>query len=440
MSESKLVPIKVRVKNFQSIEDLEIEVRGFTCVTGPTNIGKSALVRAVAYSALNKPVGGQVRHGAKFCTVEVSSEAGWSYRWEKGDRGVNRYTITDPAQGLAEKVFDKTGQAQLPEVERLGFGSVEVGSSELHPWWANQYKPVFLLGETGSAVTDFVSKVSRLAVLQDAITESSRGKKRENDSAKDCQAQAEQVKERLARVAPIDALARLKDELVEQAKSIREYGATVAALRSFKAKLEDAAGKIARLSPVSAAKVPAAPPADAVAALSELHRYWKSLESRAQRVIRLREVQKVSVPAPPEKEARDLSDLVRFSRLPALAASVKALAGAAGVSVPAAPPAGEMGELRSMRSYASRLGALAASVKALSGQVRVPDAPAGFDELASVRAFHDRLSREAAAVRELQGQLKKAEEAAKAAEAAVAAIPKCGTCGRPSAASHGHAA
>ena len=37
----------LKVKNLQSIGDTEVEVDGFTVITGPNNSGKSALVRAV---------------------------------------------------------------------------------------------------------------------------------------------------------------------------------------------------------------------------------------------------------------------------------------------------------------------------------------------------------------------------------------------------------
>jgi len=49
---SELYPVKIRIKNFQSIEDLEIEVRGFTAITGKTNIGKSAIMRAISSAML----------------------------------------------------------------------------------------------------------------------------------------------------------------------------------------------------------------------------------------------------------------------------------------------------------------------------------------------------------------------------------------------------
>ena len=80
-------PVQIRIRDFQSIDSIDLEVSGFTCVTGPTNIGKSAIVRAVSSAILNKSVVGSVRKGKKFCTVEVDG-----LKWEKGER-VGRYWV-----------------------------------------------------------------------------------------------------------------------------------------------------------------------------------------------------------------------------------------------------------------------------------------------------------------------------------------------------------
>jgi len=123
---STLNPVQVRIQNFQSIDHVEFEVRGFTCITGKTNIGKSAIMRAISRSLLNDPVTGMVRKGAKYASVEMKSE-GWGYLWEKGEKDVNRYEIDG-------KRYDKTGQNQLPEIEAMGFRSIRIGDDDLEPW------------------------------------------------------------------------------------------------------------------------------------------------------------------------------------------------------------------------------------------------------------------------------------------------------------------
>lgn len=430
MSESKIAPVNVRIKQFQSIEDVEVEVRGFTCITGPTNIGKSAIIRALASSALNKPVGGLVRSGAKFCSVDVSGP-GWSYLWEKGG-GVNRYTIDG-------KVYDKVGQAQLPEVEKLGFTSVEVGKSDLHPWLADQFSPVFLLDESGASVTDFISKVSRLSVLQDAIVLSSRGKKREADAAKDCAERAAAAREKLSRVAAVDGLMRLREDLVAQARSVREYESLILAAEAHVARTASLAAKIGALSKVSSVRAPHALGPAPLAELSSVHSYWRRLEGAARRVIGLKALPGVRVPDAPESELDGLRSAVRFSRIPALAAAVKKLGKLGKLAVPDQPwPEDHVAKLRKAEASAASIERLRGSVGAIDREVRLPDAPPdALSEMRGAAGMERRRRAHAAEVESLEAKVAALESRIKDAEARVAAIPKCLTCGRVN--KHAHA-
>ena len=63
--------MKVTVENFQSIKRAEIDVDGFTVITGPNNSGKTALMRAIRGAFQNAPGSAFIRHGEKECRVEV---------------------------------------------------------------------------------------------------------------------------------------------------------------------------------------------------------------------------------------------------------------------------------------------------------------------------------------------------------------------------------
>ena len=127
----ELVPVKVRIRNYQSLEDVEFEVAGFTCISGPTNIGKSAIVRAISGALLNAPAIKAVRKGKKFCTVELDG-GDWSLKWEKS-KTVSRVWI--PAD--AEKPLTAVGRGQLDEVAAFGFQSIDVGRDKVQPWFAS---------------------------------------------------------------------------------------------------------------------------------------------------------------------------------------------------------------------------------------------------------------------------------------------------------------
>src|SRR5688572_7680246 len=59
------------VTDFQSLGRVEVEVSGLTVLVGPSNRGKSALIRALEAVLFNKPGDAFVRHGKKKAVVEL---------------------------------------------------------------------------------------------------------------------------------------------------------------------------------------------------------------------------------------------------------------------------------------------------------------------------------------------------------------------------------
>ncbi len=425
-------PVRIRIQNDQSVEDVELEVSGFTCITGKTNAGKSAMMRAISGAILNQPVVGMVRKGAKFCTVEVSS-SGWGFRWEKGEKGINRYTING-------KVYDKVGQVQLPEVNSMGFGSIKVGDKEVQPWWSSQFSPLFLLDKSGPQVTDFISEVSRLTVLQDAIVLAARGKRGATDEAKAKSDEAAKLREKAARVAPAEQLEGLHRDLEAQAESIREYEAKLALSESLELRMSTAASKIRALSGAAAVAVPEDGLEGRVAELATMHRLWCLLEACAKRVIALKEAPKVPVPEAPDAEAARYAEASRFSGIDVLRRSVAAMEGVRAVAVPdSGPISAEAGRIAAGAAALEKIARLSESVRTLSAQVSVPDDPGLERHREGVRA----LERAAALQQEVSNLSRKALnldlEFGELCRS-IAAIPSCPTCARPMAAEHSHRA
>ena len=176
--------IKLRVRNYQSVEDAEIEVSGLTVITGQNNTGKSAMLRAV-YGAFTNARGTKyVRHGRDSCAVSVTFGDGRSVQWEKGEK-LNRYTVDG-------KVLDKVGAGVPPEVEALGVVPISASGRELWPQFAQQFTgQVFLLDQPGSVLAESVADVSRVGVLNEAL----------RNAQSDKRTMASELKVRLADVA-----------------------------------------------------------------------------------------------------------------------------------------------------------------------------------------------------------------------------------------------
>jgi hypothetical protein len=158
--------IEVEIRGFQSIEHLSIQIDGFTALVGRSNIGKSAVVRAIKCALTNSLGTSFVRHGddcarilrkAKACkcqsTVRLQTE-GFDLRWEKGD-AINRYTFNGER-------YDKPGQG-IPEfLLSHGFAPIKVGDEVGSIQVADQFFPIFLLNQSGPAIAEAISDVARL--------------------------------------------------------------------------------------------------------------------------------------------------------------------------------------------------------------------------------------------------------------------------------------
>lgn len=157
------MPLKVRVRNFQSIEDATLIIDGLTVVTGTNNAGKSAFFRAIRGAFTNSRGYAFVRYGTKFATVDIEDlENGNKLTWKKG-KGVNSYTING-------KEYPKVGHGVPPEARIFGIEPVTAGKTELWPQIAPHPTGVaFLLHEPGSVIAEAVADVERVNQLSRAL-------------------------------------------------------------------------------------------------------------------------------------------------------------------------------------------------------------------------------------------------------------------------------
>jgi hypothetical protein len=433
-----LKPIQVRIDSFQSIDHLDLEISGFTCVSGATNIGKSAIIRAISSAILNKSVVGSVRKGKKFCTVEVDG-----LKWEKGER-VGRYWVPGEVdENGMSKPRDGIGQGQTEVTELMGFRSVKVGDKYINPWLATQFDPIFLMQDSGPAVTDFISDITHLKVLQDAIVVLVKNRGRLLSSVKDKEEELAKVTAREAALDGLDNLLRAERDLVQQMESLEEYGRAIARLRHFISSIDSENAVMASLAPAKDVRVPKAP-ADPGASLLPLAKLWAGIEEAAMRVSPIRGAMKVVVPDFPDPaELESIRRTSRFLSIPSLSASVSKLDGAKKVRVPDATESGLGGLLR-VAALLSELEATRSLISRLSAEMpAVPDFPAprfsnssGISWAAGAMA---RLEKEASSIAAMGEQLRKVEADISSTEEELSKIPTCPTCQQVFVQAHQHA-
>ncbi len=165
--------IEVEIWNFQSIEHDVVKIDGFTAIVGQSNIGKSAIVRAVKAALTGAPIDPYVRHGKLClrlvkgtktckcaCKVHIRTE-GLDLLWEKGD-AVNRYTFNG-------KEYTAVNRG-MPDFLKEQFDYVKLGRDDsVLLQVSDQFRPLFLVDQPGSVVADVLSDVARLDHINVAI-------------------------------------------------------------------------------------------------------------------------------------------------------------------------------------------------------------------------------------------------------------------------------
>lgn len=238
--------MKIEIDNFQSLGHAEIEASGLTVVVGRSNVGKSALVRALTGATFNRAGDGFVRTGTHSAQVQIEglpSAIGppLMVGWEKG-RGVNRFFIGD-------ETYEKVGTSAPPPLESAGYRDVTVGSESIRPQVAGQFEGPFLLDKPGAFVSDTLSIVSRLNYLLRADRTCGLDLKRQkalmtvraNDLA------LEETK--LIALAPMTALAARVAALEPEVAEVHALRARIAAIRALQQQR-------ARLLPLVGLKLP----------------------------------------------------------------------------------------------------------------------------------------------------------------------------------------
>lgn len=286
---------KVILENFQNHGHLELEMGPLTTLSGPSNSGKSAVLRALAGLLRNDSAGMLVQEGKKSLKVSVFLDDGSSVVWEKGT-SKNNYYLTDVEGNTTE--FIKVG-ASVPEDVmkhlRIGPITLEDGTKvniNLH----EQQEPPFLLMDTPGHVAKITGELTSAGKLFNAANEGNRRTKeikklktlRASDLA-DLRSEQDKlhgVRDQLQELASAEAAAGRAAEASRTATAMRNLQATymssLGQLEEQK-KILDAVSKVdqvdlSKLEALEAAKT-------ALQNLSQQHKTLRAQEEQAQATI-----------------------------------------------------------------------------------------------------------------------------------------------------------
>lgn len=197
---------KVQVRGFQSLYSLDLELAPFTVLVGPSNSGKSALVRALnTLTTNNSKFGAGVTSFGESVTSVRATVDDTEIAYVRDTKGVSYF--------LEDKKFTKLGGKVPDEVALV----LRVGGIN----FASQFAIPYLLSESGSSVARTFGELTNVTLLFEAAREGNRRKISSRQTLKTRQEDFERLRPRLEEFSDLKDKLRIQSEteaLIEKAE------------------------------------------------------------------------------------------------------------------------------------------------------------------------------------------------------------------------------
>ncbi|HYF78693.1 MAG TPA: AAA family ATPase [Symbiobacteriaceae bacterium] len=223
---------KVLIENFQSHARSELTFgRGLNVIIGPSDNGKSAILRAIRWALYNEPRGSEfVRSGARECRVTVTMSDGAEVVREltltkSGAPSRNRYLVK--AAGADEfQVFEGFGtEVPLEVIRAHGMPQVLLDTDKrVVLSFGSQLEGPFLMAESGSLRARAIGRLLGVHVVDAAMRNTQRDQRTVKQETARLEQRLEQYDKDLAQYADIpEQEARLEraEALLTQAEALR---------------------------------------------------------------------------------------------------------------------------------------------------------------------------------------------------------------------------
>ncbi|GGA34678.1 hypothetical protein GCM10007416_04460 [Kroppenstedtia guangzhouensis] len=219
------------IENFQSHEQTEVFfTNGLNVFVGPSDSGKSAILRALRWVLYNEPKGTDfIRAGKKRCRVTLTLSDGTQITRMRSS-SVNRYILKTPEQ--EEQVYEGFGSSVPQEVlDAHGMHVLKLDSDwKLPVQFGTQLEPPFLLAETGMVKAKSIGRVSGAHIIDIALQGTAKDLTAVNSRLKHVVEQSDELKKRLE---PYEDLPRLQERLEEAEAQYEEATAMHARLEAI---------------------------------------------------------------------------------------------------------------------------------------------------------------------------------------------------------------
>jgi DNA repair protein SbcC/Rad50 len=221
---------RIELTGYQSHRRTRIDLGLFTVVTGPSNSGKSSVIRAARLVARNAKGVAYIRQGDPHAAVAlVDEEAGTRLavlvkRTRK--RGGDLYRLLrQTPEGRDQQEYTKLGgqvPADVAKVLRLGPEN-----------FAGQFDGPYLLGETGSDIAKVLGALTNVDMVLRAAAEGGRRRKGHDRDLKAAQARKSALEDQLAGYAGVEDQLAAAIEAEQEAEKLVKLTAEHARLQTL---------------------------------------------------------------------------------------------------------------------------------------------------------------------------------------------------------------
>lgn len=219
---------KLVIENFQSHEYTEIDFsKGLNVFVGPSDSGKSAILRALRWVLFNQPRGTDyIRTGASQCKVSLMFDDGSEVIRVRNKSGsINRYLLKlpDKAEPL---VFEGFGNQVPPEIAQTHqMLPVKLDTKELYVQFGNQLESPFLLFESNQNKAKTIGRISGAHYIDQALKQTNIDQKMVQSEIKRLEQEREKLEQQLQpyeNLPELERLVMLAEQAYERAEAKRQ--------------------------------------------------------------------------------------------------------------------------------------------------------------------------------------------------------------------------
>lgn len=224
---------KLTIENFQSHSFTELAFHpGLNVFVGPSDSGKSAILRALRWVLFNNPRGTEmIRDGANRAQVTLELTDGTKIIRTRG-KSINRYTLCQPDQ--EELVLEGFGSDVPKEIlDAHGIRPIRLEKQEIFLQVGSQLEGPFLLSESGGTKAKVIGMISGAQLIDQAIKGTGTDRNQLQTRTRFLEEQKQAYETKLTPYEPLEELGEQLDHLESRYQKLADQERRLQSLREL---------------------------------------------------------------------------------------------------------------------------------------------------------------------------------------------------------------